>query len=144
MKSFRNFDGSLSQVCDNLDTAVFDIPITMAKNAFKFWNSLQLNGRQTEVNVMSNLSGSTVTHYAASLMNFFSNDTRLFEFDVDTISVTTQYWISLNLRMKTSRFDVILIKELNDGSDAMKRKKKNSINVKISLEVSPMKGGRRK
>lgn len=41
-KSFRNFEGSLSHVWLNLDTAVFDIPITIAKNAFRFWYSLQL------------------------------------------------------------------------------------------------------
>lgn len=44
-------------------------------------------------------------------MNFFSSDTRLLRFDVDAISVTTQYWISLKRLMKTSRFDVILIAE---------------------------------
>lgn len=42
-KSLRNFDGSLSHVCVSRETAEFDIPITMAKNAFKFWYSLQLN-----------------------------------------------------------------------------------------------------
>lgn len=47
------------------------------------------------------------THYAASLMNFFSSDTRLLRFNVDATSVTTQYWISLKRLMKTSRFDVI-------------------------------------
>ena len=51
------------------------------------------------------------TYYAASLMNFFSSDTRLLRFDVDAISVTTQYCISLKRLIKTSRFDVILIEE---------------------------------
>lgn len=69
------------------------------------------------------------THYAASLMNFFSNDTRLLKFDVDTISVTTQYWISLKRLMKTSRFDVIWL--------AGDEKKANDVegNVLISLEL---------
>ncbi|KAH1017349.1 hypothetical protein HUJ05_008002 [Dendroctonus ponderosae] len=42
VKSFRNFDGSLSQVLDRRDTATLLNPITMAQNAFRFWNSLQL------------------------------------------------------------------------------------------------------
>lgn len=36
-------------------------------------------------------------------MNFLSSDTRLLRFPVDIISVTTQYWISLKRRMKTSK-----------------------------------------
>ena len=36
-------------------------------------------------------------------MNFLSNDTLLLRFPVDMISVTTQYWISLKRRMKTSK-----------------------------------------
>lgn len=48
VKSFRNFDGSLSHVWVSLDTAEFDIPITIAKNAFKFWYSLQLWNETSE------------------------------------------------------------------------------------------------
>lgn len=42
VKSFRNLEPSLSQLWPNLETAEFDIPMTTAKNAFKFWYSLQL------------------------------------------------------------------------------------------------------
>lgn len=45
VKSFRNFDGSLSQVLDNLDTATLLRPITIAQNAFRFWYSLQLKNK---------------------------------------------------------------------------------------------------
>lgn len=44
MKTLRNFEGIFSQVCVNRETAWLDKPITIAKNAFKFWNSLQLKG----------------------------------------------------------------------------------------------------
>lgn len=46
--SFLNFDGNLSQVCDNLEQAIFERPITTAKNAFKFWYSLQLKRRKIQ------------------------------------------------------------------------------------------------
>lgn len=42
INSLRNLDGNLSQLCVSLEQALFDKPITTAKNAFKFWYSLQL------------------------------------------------------------------------------------------------------
>lgn len=47
INTLRNFEGIFSQVCVNRETALLDKPITMAKNAFKFWNSLQLKERGT-------------------------------------------------------------------------------------------------
>lgn len=55
------------------------------------------------------------TYKAASLMNFFTRDIRLVRLDVDTISVTTQYWISLKRRMKTSKFEVICNEKMEKG-----------------------------
>lgn len=42
INNFLNFDGTLSQLCVSLEQALFDKPMTTAKNAFKFWYSLQL------------------------------------------------------------------------------------------------------
>lgn len=40
--SLRNFEGSFSHVSESRLTATLLSPITMAKNAFRFWYSLQL------------------------------------------------------------------------------------------------------
>lgn len=41
-KSLRNFDGNLSHVCDSREHAICESPMTTAKNALRFWYSLQL------------------------------------------------------------------------------------------------------
>lgn len=47
------------------------------------------------------------TYYAANLINFLNNDTLLLKLFAETISVTTQYCISLKRRMNTSKLAVI-------------------------------------
>lgn len=53
-KTFRDFDGSRSQVCVSLDNAVLPRPMTMAKKAFRFWYSLQLWWRNKIIFILYN------------------------------------------------------------------------------------------
>lgn len=81
------------------------------------------------------------THYAASLMNFFSSDTRLLRFDVDATSVTTQYWISLKRLMKTSRFDVIWTLQTDNQVGREKKSKEINFPQSFSRAQKEVEGG---
>lgn len=57
-----------------------------------------------------NCEGLRSSYYAASLMNLRNNWTLLPSVLARQISVTTQYWISLNRRKNRSKLDLILRK----------------------------------
>ncbi|KAJ8868709.1 hypothetical protein PR048_030248, partial [Dryococelus australis] len=50
VKSFLNFEGNFSQVRERRLMATLLSPITMAKKAFRFWNSLQLKQENNNSN----------------------------------------------------------------------------------------------
>lgn len=80
------------------------------------------------------------THYAANLMNFFNNAIRLLLFVVDTTSVTTQYWISLNRLIKMSRFEVIWM-----GKEEKKNKWKSwNVSIVSSFQAFKWVGNKRR